>query len=274
MMTPPAPKTSAPAPTAAAGRATEGAATPSTERILKATNLHKRYRMGGEVLHILRGVDLAVHRGEWVAVLGASGSGKSTLLHLLAALDRPDAGDIEVAGVRLHRVGRARFDAYRSSMVGLVFQAYHLLPELTALENVLLAAMVRRSLPTWFGHRGAAKRRAIDLLERLGLGRRLRHRPNRLSGGERQRVAIARALMNQPAILLADEPTGNLDAHTGEQILDLFRELHRDGQTILMVTHDQHIARAADRRLELAEGHLNPLPPDDPGHSGTPPLRH
>ncbi len=240
------------------------------ELVLTAKNLHKRFRMGSEVLHILRGVDLAVHPGEWVAVLGASGSGKSTLLHLLAALDRVDEGTIEVGGEKLHRVGRGRFDRFRSGTVGLVFQAYHLLPELTALENVLVAAMVRHGIGEWLGQRRALKQRAIAMLERLGLGQRLRHRPNRLSGGERQRVAIARALINEPVILLADEPTGNLDEQTGEQILDLFRDLHRGGQTILMVTHDQHIARAADRRLELADGHLRTLPPSDPGHSGTP----
>lgn len=228
----------------------------SPRAILRASNLHKHYRLGGQDLHVLRGVDLSVEQGEWLAILGASGSGKSTLLHLLGGLDRPDEGTVQFNSTQLFELRGRRLDRYRNAQIGFVFQFYHLLPELTALENVLLSAMVRRPVLAWPGARGQARQRAMQLLERLGLKERLRHRPSKLSGGERQRVAIARALMNEPAILLADEPTGNLDADTGRQILDLFRQLHQEGQTIVMVTHDAQIAAAADRRLVLSHGRL------------------
>ncbi|MFA9478445.1 ABC transporter ATP-binding protein [Phycisphaerales bacterium AB-hyl4] len=228
--------------------------------LLVARGLHKHYRMGGEDLHVLRGVDLSVARGQWLAVLGASGSGKSTLLHLLGGLDRPDEG-----GVTFHHENRAvdifalrgsKLDHYRNTHVGFVFQFYHLLPELSALENVLVSAMISRSIIGWPGARGEARERAEQLLTRVGLKERMRHRPAKLSGGERQRVAIARALINRPAVLLADEPTGNLDADTGRGIIDLFRELHSQGQTTVMVTHDQSIAAVADQSLTLVRGAL------------------
>jgi ABC-type lipoprotein export system ATPase subunit len=224
--------------------------------ILAATNVHKTYRMGGQDLRVLRGVDVAVKRGEWLAILGASGSGKSTLLHLLGGLDRPAQGEVTFEGTNVFARGSAAVDRYRNQTVGFVFQFYHLLPELTALENVLIGSMIRTGVFGWLGARGTSKPRAIELLTRLGLGERLRHRPSKLSGGERQRVAIARALINQPAVLLADEPTGNLDAETGQQILDVFRKLHAEGQTIVMVTHDLKVASAADRKVVLEAGRL------------------
>lgn len=224
--------------------------------ILHTTSLHKTYRMGGEDLHVLRGVELKLNRGEWLAILGASGSGKSTLLHLLGGLDRPDQGAVTFEGRDVFAGGSRAVDRYRNETVGFVFQFYHLLPELSALENVVISSMIGHGVFSWSGHRAAVKERAEALLERLGLKERMKHRPNKLSGGERQRVAIARALISGPALLLADEPTGNLDAATGGQILDVFREFHRAGQTIVMVTHDTRVAAAADRRMTLEMGRL------------------
>ncbi len=228
----------------------------NTQSLLSALDLHRTYRMGGQDLHVLRGVDLAVARGEWLAVLGASGSGKSTLLHLLGGLDRPNHGSITYDGADVFAYRDGQLDRYRNTQIGFVFQFYHLLPEFTALENVVMASQISSSVLGWPSRRKAARTRAAELLATLGLGDRLQHRPHKLSGGERQRVAIARALVNSPAILLADEPTGNLDADTGKQILDVFAKLHEQGQTIVMVTHDDRIAAAADRRLRLEKGRL------------------
>ncbi|MCX5662321.1 MAG: ABC transporter ATP-binding protein [Planctomycetota bacterium] len=223
---------------------------------LAARGVHKTYRMGDADLHVLRGVDMSVRAGEWLAVLGASGSGKSTLLHLLGGLDRPEKGDVEFEGQPVFGKPWGELERYRSLRVGFVFQFYHLLPELSALENVLISAMVPSGVFGWGKVKKDARERATALLQRLGLGERFKHRPTRLSGGERQRVAIARALINRPAVLLADEPTGNPDAETGRQIIDVFRELHRGGQTIVMVTHDRTVAAAADRRLVLEAGRV------------------
>jgi len=227
-----------------------------TRVLLAARDLHKHYVLGGQDLHVLRGVDVSVRENEWLAILGASGSGNSTLLHLLGGLDRPSRGSVRFEDRDVFGLGGRGVDRYRNQTVGFVFQFYHLLPELTALENVLMTAMVGRSVLAWRGTRVEARRRATELLERVGLGERLRHRPNKLSGGERQRVAIARALINGPAVLLADEPTGNLDQQTGSQILDVLRWFHRHGQTIVMVTHDPQIAAAADRKVTLLSGRL------------------
>ncbi|MEX0885181.1 MAG: ABC transporter ATP-binding protein [Phycisphaeraceae bacterium] len=224
--------------------------------LLRTADLHKHYRLGGEDLHVLRGIDVDVHDAEWLAILGASGSGKSTLLHLLGGLDRPDRGTVHFRDGNIFRYRGAALDRYRSEHVGFVFQFYHLLPELTALENVLVGAMVRRSIIGWLGARRTVRRRAEELLARVGLGERMKHRPAKLSGGERQRVAVARALINHPAVLLADEPTGNLDADTGRGLIGLFAELHDQGQTIVMVTHDRTVADAADRQLTLDRGQL------------------
>lgn len=226
------------------------------ELLLQATDLHKHYRMGSQDLHILRGVDLTIKRGQWLTVLGASGSGKSTLLHLIGGLDRPSRGQIIFQKQELANKSAAWMDRYRRSRVGFVFQSYHLLPEFTAIENVLMAARIACPIWRWPGEKRKAVERATALLTQFGLGDRLKHRPNRLSGGERQRVAIARALVNQPDLLLADEPTGNLDADTGLQILDVLKQLHVQGQSIVMVTHDQRIAAAADLRLHLERGRL------------------
>lgn len=227
------------------------------QRVLHARSLHKHYRMGGQDLHILRGVDLDVQPGQWIAILGSSGSGKSTLLHLLGLLDRPDDGTLILAGRNASAMSSGQRDRCRFALTGFVFQFYHLLPELNALENVVVAAMVGRSIFDWPSLRAQTRQRAAQLLADLGLGDRLNHRPNRLSGGERQRVAIARAMINQPQLLLADEPTGNLDENTGRQIMQVFEQLHARGQTIIMVTHDQAVAAAADRRLTLHEGQLH-----------------
>ncbi len=226
-------------------------------QILAATGLHKRYRMGTADLHVLRGVDIELHHGEMLAILGRSGSGKSTLLHLLGGLDQPDAGTVFFNQENLFQYSGGKLDRYRNRHVGFVFQFYHLLPELSALENVTIGAMLGSSVLGWPGRRKAVRARAQMLLERVGLKARMKHRPAKLSGGERQRVAIARALINEPDVLLADEPTGNLDADTGGAILELFHELHGEGQTMVMVTHDQKVADAADRVVTLVRGQLS-----------------
>ena len=224
--------------------------------ILHATGIEKTYRMGGTDLRVLRGVDCAVHPGELLAILGRSGSGKSTLLHLLGGLDRPDAGTVVYDGQNVYqRRGRA-LDRYRNHSVGFVFQFYHLLPELSALENVTIAAMLQRGVASWMGAKKQITERAEGLLDQMGLADRMKHRPSKLSGGERQRVAIARALINEPRVLLADEPTGNLDQETGASILELFDALHAGGQTTVMVTHDPKVADAADRVVTLVNGQL------------------
>lgn len=226
----------------------------NSSSILSAANLHKHYHMGGQDLHVLRGVDLSITPGQWLAIVGASGSGKSTLLHLLGGLDRPDQGDIQYQSRNLRSFSTAKLDHYRNRDVGFVFQSYHLLPELSALENVLISAMIGWGIFKWTGQKKALRQRATELLQRVGLGQRLSHKPSKLSGGERQRVAIARALINTPALLLADEPTGNLDVDTGQQILEIFQSLRTEGQTIIMVTHDPRVAALADHRLLLDHG--------------------
>ncbi|WP_428388721.1 ABC transporter ATP-binding protein [Mucisphaera sp.] len=220
---------------------------------LEATGLSKTFRSGPRRLEVLADAAVSIEAGEWVTILGRSGSGKSTLLHLLGGLDRPDAGEIRFDDRDIRKIGINR---YRNRHVGFVFQAYHLLSELSAIENVLLAAMIEPGPFGWGRVRGEARREATRLLELMGLGDRLNHRVERLSGGERQRVAIARALINRPALLLADEPTGNLDVQTSREIIDLLRKLHGEGQTIVLVTHDHGVADAADRQLRLEAGTL------------------
>jgi lipoprotein-releasing system ATP-binding protein len=227
-----------------------------SQTILKAAGVRKSYRMGATRVEVLRGVDLAVRQGEFVAIVGASGSGKSTLLHILGGLDRPDKGTVQFQGRDLNRMGAGELNRYRNRMVGFVFQFYHLLDELNVLENVVLPAMVSRSVVGWLMGRRTLKRRALDLLDQLGLRERVGHRPYQLSGGERQRAAIGRALMNQPKLLLADEPTGNLDSVTGNGILRVFEQLHQTGQTIVMVTHDERIAERAQRVIVLEDGRI------------------
>lgn len=226
---------------------------------MEARGVHKTYRLGRVLVPVLRGVDISVAGGECVAVLGASGSGKSTLLHLLGGLDRPDAhradSGIRFRGRSLRDFSSSELDRYRTSSVGFVFQFYHLLPELNVLENTLVAAMVGKSRLGWAREKAKHTQRARMLLERFGLGHRLRHRSVELSGGERQRVAIARALMNSPDLLLADEPTGNLDQKTGAEILDAMMDLRAEtGQTMVIVTHDTSTAARADRVIRLVDG--------------------
>ena len=221
---------------------------------MKAEGIHKSYRMGATKVRVLKGVDLAVRRGEFVAVVGASGSGKSTLLHILGALDMPNAGAVRFEGRDLCRAGAGELSRFRNKMVGFVFQFYHLLDELDVLENVFLPAMTSESIVGWLAIRNKTKDRARKLLGQLGLSERAGHKPYQLSGGERQRVAIGRALMNEPRLLLADEPTGNLDSATGNGVLDVLEEVNRGGQTIMMVTHDERIAQRAGRIITLADG--------------------
>jgi ABC-type lipoprotein export system ATPase subunit len=224
--------------------------------ILKAEGLYKSYQMGQAKVEVLKGVDLAVRKSEFVAIVGASGSGKSTLLHILGALDRPDRGTVSFQGRVLSRMGECELNKFRNKMVGFVFQFYHLLDELTVLENVFLPAMAGKSIFGWLGSRRSAKGRARELLGELGLSERADHKPYQLSGGERQRVAIGRALMNEPKILLADEPTGNLDSATGYGILTALERLNKAGQTIVMVTHDERIAQKATRIITLTDGRI------------------
>jgi lipoprotein-releasing system ATP-binding protein len=224
--------------------------------ILKAENLRKSYRMGVTEVKVLKGVDLAVSKGDFVAIIGSSGSGKSTLLHILGALDKPNKGVVRFEKRDLNRLKASELNEFRNKMVGFVFQFYHLLDELSVLENVYLPAMTSRSVAGWIASRRWAKKRARELLSELGLAERVGHKPYQLSGGERQRVAIGRALMNEPKLLLADEPTGNLDSATGNSILDILERLNKAGQTIVMVTHDERIARRARRTVTLIDGKI------------------
>ncbi len=227
-----------------------------SDTILQAAGVHKSYRLGKSTLKVLKGASISITRGEFVAVMGSSGSGKSTLLHLLGALDLPDRGTVRFEGRDVFAVSAAQRDRLRNATFGFVFQFYHLLPELNVLENVLVPCMVGHSVPGWLGERGRLRRHATDVLDRMGLSGRLRHRPNELSGGERQRVAIARALANSPQVLLADEPTGNLDDATGREILGVLRALNQQGQTIVMVTHDPQVAASAHRIVSLVDGRI------------------
>jgi lipoprotein-releasing system ATP-binding protein len=231
--------------------------------MLTAVNLHKAYRRHAITVPVLNGLDLDVHPGEFLSVVGASGSGKSTLLHLLGVLDRPDQGEIRLDGRRIDNQPARERDYLRNQTFGFIFQFYHLLPELTALENVLVPQMIAHSVWDWFGQGRALRRRAEELMERVGLGHRLHHRPRELSGGEMQRAAIARALVNRPRLLLADEPTGNLDAAHGTQIVRLLRDLNRqDGLTIIMVTHNLDLVSETDRVVRLSAGLVEEaLPP-------------
>ncbi len=239
---------------------------PGADGFLRVTNVRKTYRLGRVPVPVLHGVDMSLRKGEWVAILGASGSGKSTLLHLAGGLDRPDRARNGAApsrivfdGREITAMGRRELDRYRAREVGFVFQFYHLLPELSVLQNVTVGAMIRHGRVGYVKHRSQAEARAGELLNAFGLGHRLRHRPAELSGGERQRVAIARALVNSPRLLLADEPTGNLDRATGESILDALADLRaRTGLTVLMVTHDERVAARADRVVRLADGRIAP----------------
>jgi ABC-type lipoprotein export system ATPase subunit len=224
--------------------------------MLKASGIYKSYKMGQTKIDVLKGLDLSVGPGQFIAIVGASGSGKSTLLHILGSLDEPDGGSVEFEGKRLDRFTAGELNRFRNRMVGFVFQFYHLLDELDVLENVTLPAMAQSGTIGWLKRRIGAKKHARGLLERLGLADRIAHKPYQLSGGERQRVAIARALMNEPKVLLADEPTGNLDSEPGNGIIKALEELNNSGQTIVMVTHDDRIAQRAHSMIRLADGKI------------------
>lgn len=220
-----------------------------SDPLLSARGLTKTYVMGSRTLEVLRGVEVEIGRGDFVALRGASGTGKSTLLHLIGGLDTPNAGEITFRGQSLSGFSEARLTHFRNRSVGFVFQAYHLLPELTALENVALTARIART-PA-----GTAERQARELLGRVGLVDRTDHKPAELSGGEQQRVAIARALINEPELLLADEPTGNLDSKTGVEIIELLKSLRREkSMTLVIATHDEKVAAHAERVIQLVDG--------------------
>jgi lipoprotein-releasing system ATP-binding protein len=225
--------------------------------LLAAHYVRKSYRKGPIGIPVLQGVELTIHDGEFVSIIGPSGCGKSTLLHLLATLDAPDSGEICFEGHRIDNLAPAGRDILRNRYFGMVFQFYHLLPELTMLENVLAPAMIEHSVLGYWRRRRQLRRRATEMLELVGLGHRLKHKPRELSGGEMQRTAIARALVAGPRVLLADEPTGNLDKNSGDEILAILRRLNREQNlTIVMVTHDGRIAAAADRTVTLVDGRV------------------
>ena len=218
------------------------------DTLISAHDLRRDYTMAAGVVHAVRGVSLEVRAREYVAIVGPSGCGKSTLLNLIGAIDTPSSGELTIAGQRLDGMSDREATLFRLRRIGFVFQRFYLMPVLTALENV--------ELPMSEAGLGKAERRerARELLSYVGLGERMHHRPTELSGGEQQRVAIARALANRPALLLADEPTGELDAHTGEEMIALFERLNRDGTTIVVVTHDEDLARAAHRVVHMRDG--------------------
>jgi lipoprotein-releasing system ATP-binding protein len=232
--------------------------------LLAAINIHKTYRKHAIEVPVLTGLDLEVHAGEFLSVVGSSGSGKSTLLHLLGTLDRPDEGRILLDAERIDNQPSEERDRLRNQTFGFIFQFYHLLPELSTLENVLMPKMIALPVRGWFQERRALKQYATELLDRVGLGHRLHHKPRELSGGEMQRAAIARALINRPRILLADEPTGNLDAEKGAEIIRLLRDLNRQERlTIIMVTHNMEIVSNTDRVVRLTKGRV-----EEPGIRG------
>lgn len=222
---------------------------------LAAHAIQKSYRKGEHQVPVLSGVDVEIHRGEFLSIVGQSGSGKSTLLHLLGLLDSPDVGEVYLSGQRIDDLPPRTLDRLRNQVFGFVFQFYHLMPELSLIENVLCPLMIRHSIWGYWKQRRAFYDSAREMIDRVGLGHRLSHRPSELSGGEMQRAAIARSLISRPEVLLADEPTGNLDAATGREILDLLRTLNeQDGLTIVMVTHDAGLAASAHRCLRLTDG--------------------
>ncbi len=223
--------------------------------MLTAVKLEKTYRRHAVQVRVLNGLDLEVQTGEFLSIVGASGSGKSTLLHLIGTLDAPDAGRVLLDGKRIDNLPSRDRDRLRNRTFGYIFQFYHLLPELNAVDNVLMPAYIGHSVLTWWQTRRQWRRRAEELLELVGLKHRLRHRPRELSGGEMQRTAIARALLMDPRVLLADEPTGNLDTAAGSEIVRLLRDInHNKGVTIVMVTHNMEIVSATDRVVRMVGG--------------------
>ncbi len=233
-----------------------------TPLMLETRQVCKQYQSGTTTLEVLRGVDFTLEKEGFLAVVGQSGSGKSTLLHVMGLLDAPDSGEVWINGRRIDNLPVREKDRLRNSSIGMVFQAYHLLPELTALENVLAPLLIRYGIFDWFTQRRAAQEKAEELLDRFGLSDRLHHRPRQLSGGEMQRVAIARALITDPQVLLADEPTGNLDEESGAGIIEALAELNQDkGLSIVLVTHDADIASQARGIVRLAAGIVDIMNP-------------
>jgi len=223
--------------------------------VLQARGVHKSYAIGKREIPVLRGVDLSVEHGEKVALLGASGAGKSTLLHLLGLLDKPTRGEVLYDDRAVQDLAVGERALLRHRHVGFVFQFYHLIPELTALQNVVLARMMGSSVLRYLGERKQRRAQAVEILEQVGLGDRLHHRPTELSGGERQRVAIARALLAEPKVVLADEPTGNLDSQTAEGVVELMFSIQRQrGLAFLLVTHDEQLAQRCDRIVRMKDG--------------------
>lgn len=220
------------------------------EQILKMEHITKTYFMGDEDHVVLNNINLTVHRGDFVAILGPSGSGKSTLMNMIGCLDSPTSGDYTLSNQKVDELNESQLAVIRNQEVGFVFQQFQLLPRLSAIQNVELPLIYARVSEK------VRKQRARDMLVRVGLGDKLHHRPNQLSGGQQQRVAIARAMVTEPTILLADEPTGALDQKTGQQIMELFHELHEEGKTIIMITHDIEIAKNASRIVHILDGNL------------------
>lgn len=216
--------------------------------LLRIRSLRKRYQMGDAVVNALDGVDLDIHRGEFVALTGPSGSGKSTMMHLLGCLDRPSEGRYELDGVDVSSLSERKLAGIRNTQIGFVFQTFNLINRTSALENV--------AVPLFYARKSKSRGPAKAALERVGLGPRSRHKPNELSGGERQRVAIARAIVNDPVLLLADEPTGNLDTRTGTQIMGIFHQLRSQGVTIVLVTHEREVAEQAERIVQMRDGKI------------------
>ena len=218
--------------------------------LVELRNVCKTYRLGGEIIRALDDVTLDIDGGEFISIIGPSGSGKSTLMHILGCLDSPTSGTIRLDGVMIHSASSRQLAAIRNQKIGFVFQFFNLLPKLNVLQNV--------ELPMIYAGKNARERKeaAMDALKLVGMDNRAKHRPSQLSGGQQQRAAIARALVNQPKIIFADEPTGNLDSHTGEAILELFRKLSTEGRTIALVTHDPEIAAVTPRRIEIRDGKI------------------